>query len=66
VEKLGEGTFSEVFKWRCEDKGTQVAVKCMKDMYESMDEVSAPHDVIWYTDRTHPLQALKRVARWVR
>jgi serine/threonine protein kinase len=41
VEKLGEGTFSEVFKWRCEDRGTQVAVKCMKDMYQTMDEVSA-------------------------
>ena len=39
VEKLGEGTFSEVFKWKCRDKGTIVAVKCMKDTYETIEEV---------------------------
>lgn len=41
VAKKGEGTFSEVLKAQCVRTGKYVAIKCMKNKFESMDQVRA-------------------------
>jgi serine/threonine protein kinase len=38
VAKKGEGTFSEVLKAQCIKNGKQVAIKCMKNHFDSLDQ----------------------------
>lgn len=40
VAKKGEGTFSEVLKAQNVKNGTYHAIKCMKNRFESIDQVS--------------------------
>jgi renal tumor antigen len=37
ISKKGEGTFSEVFKAQSIKTGKQVAIKCMKNHFESIE-----------------------------
>lgn len=39
VSKKGEGTFSEVLKAQCIKDGKYVAIKCMKNKFDSLDQV---------------------------
>jgi serine/threonine protein kinase len=39
VSKKGEGTFSEVLKAQCIKNGKYVAIKCMKNKFDSLDQV---------------------------
>jgi hypothetical protein len=39
VAKKGEGTFSEVLKAQCVKNGKYVAIKCMKNHFDSLDQV---------------------------
>lgn len=41
VAKKGEGTFSEVLKAQCIKNGKYVAIKCMKNHFDSLDQVSS-------------------------
>ena len=38
VAKKGEGTFSEVLKAQCIKNGKYVAIKCMKNHFDSLDQ----------------------------
>ncbi len=40
IKKLGEGTFSEVFKAQDKKTGTMVAMKCMKSSFSSKEQVN--------------------------
>lgn len=40
VAKKGEGTFSEVLKAQCIKNGKYVAIKCMKNHFDSLDQVN--------------------------
>ena len=40
IKKLGEGTFSEVFKAQSLKTGTFVAIKCMKNSFNSIELLS--------------------------
>ena len=51
VKKLGEGTFSEVFKAQNLVSGTYVAIKCLKNTFASIDQVNNLREI----------QALKRL-----
>ena len=60
VAKKGEGTFSEVLKAQCIKNGKYVAIKCMKNHFDSLDQArhNGPH-----VDRPpRPLRALRRRA----
>ena len=39
MSKKGEGTFSEVLKAQCIKNGKYVAIKCMKNHFDSLDQV---------------------------
>ncbi len=39
IAKKGEGTFSEVLKAQCIKNGKYVAIKCMKNHFDSIDQV---------------------------
>lgn len=39
MSKKGEGTFSEVLKAQCIKDGKYVAIKCMKNKFDSLDQV---------------------------
>ncbi len=41
VAKKGEGTFSEVLKAQCIKNSKYVAIKCMKNHFDSLEQVSA-------------------------
>jgi len=44
IGKKGEGTFSEVLKAQCIKNGKYVAIKCMKNHFDSLEQVlSLPH-----------------------
>ena len=45
IKKLGEGTFSEVFKAQIIKTGEFVAVKCMKKKYTSIETVKSLREV---------------------
>ena len=45
VKKLGEGTFSEVFKAQVIKSGEFVAVKCMKKKYTNIETVNSLREV---------------------
>ena len=45
IKKLGEGTFSEVFKAQVIKTGEFVAVKCMKKKYTSIETVNSLREV---------------------
>lgn len=38
VAKKGEGTFSEVLKAQCIKNGKYVAIKCMKNHFDSLEQ----------------------------
>jgi len=40
IRKLGEGTFSEVLKAQSLRNGQNVAIKCMKSHFDSIDQVN--------------------------
>ena len=40
ISKKGEGTFSEVLKAQSIKTGKYVAIKCMKNHFESIEQVS--------------------------
>jgi renal tumor antigen len=39
IKKLGEGTFSEVFKAQSIKTGAYVAIKCLKNPYSNSEQV---------------------------
>ena len=45
IKKLGEGTFSEVFKAQVVKTGEFVAVKCMKKKYTNIETVNSLREV---------------------
>ena len=45
IKKLGEGTFSEVFKAQVVKTGDFVAVKCMKKKYNNIETVNSLREV---------------------
>ena len=45
IKKLGEGTFSEVFKAQIIKTGEFVAVKCMKKKYTNMEEINSLREI---------------------
>jgi renal tumor antigen len=45
IKKLGEGTFSEVFKAQVVKTGEFVAVKCMKQKYTNIETVNSLREV---------------------
>ena len=51
IKKLGEGTFSEVFKAQHLKTGNYVAIKCLKSSFSSLEQVNNLREV----------QALKRL-----
>ncbi|KAI8472101.1 MAG: kinase-like domain-containing protein, partial [Monoraphidium minutum] len=52
VAKKGEGTFSEVLKAQCVRSGRYVAIKCMKNKFDSLDQVNSLREI----------QALRRLS----
>ncbi len=42
IGKKGEGTFSEVLKAQCIKNGKYVAIKCMKNHFDSLEQVLPP------------------------
>ena len=45
IKKLGEGTFSEVFKAQVIKTGELVAVKCMKKKYSNIESINSLPEV---------------------
>jgi renal tumor antigen len=45
IKKLGEGTFSEVFKAQIVKTGEFVAVKCMKKKYTKIETINSLPEV---------------------
>ena len=45
IKKLGEGTFSEVFKAQTIKTGEFVAIKCMKEKYSNIETVNSLREV---------------------
>ena len=45
ISKLGEGTFSEVFKAKIIKTGELVAVKCMKKTYNNNEAVNSLREI---------------------
>ena len=45
IKKLGEGTFSEVFKAQIIKTGEFVAVKCMKKKYTNMEKINSLREI---------------------
>ena len=52
VAKKGEGTFSEVLKAQCIKNGKYYAIKCMKNHFDSLDQVNNLREI----------QALRRLS----
>ena len=52
MAKKGEGTFSEVLKAQCIKNGKYVAIKCMKNHFDSLDQVNNLREI----------QALRRLS----
>ncbi|CAJ1336797.1 unnamed protein product, partial [Effrenium voratum] len=52
LSKKGEGTFSEVLKAQSIKSGKHVAIKCMKNTFDSIDQVNNLREI----------QALRRLA----
>jgi serine/threonine protein kinase len=45
VAKKGEGTFSEVLKAQCIKNGKYVAIKCMKNHFDSLGQVGGSYGI---------------------
>ena len=45
IKKLGEGTFSEVFKAQIIKTGELVAVKCMKNKYTNIESINSLREI---------------------
>ena len=55
ISKKGEGTFSEVLKAQSIKTGKYVAIKCMKNHFESIEQVSLFKTIIEVsTEKTTP------------
>ena len=55
ISKKGEGTFSEVLKAQSIKTGKYVAIKCMKNHFESIEQVSLLKPMIEIeTEKTPP------------
>jgi len=55
ISKKGEGTFSEVLKAQSIKTGKYVAIKCMKNHFESIEQVSLFKTIIeMNTEKTTP------------
>ena len=55
ISKKGEGTFSEVLKAQSIKTGKYVAIKCMKNHFESIEQVSLFKPIIEIdTEKTPP------------
>jgi len=52
ISKIGEGTFSEVFKAQSIKTGQFVAIKCMKSHFDSLERVNDLREI----------QALRRLS----
>jgi len=52
IGKKGEGTFSEVLKAQCIKNGKYVAIKCMKNHFDSLEQVNNLREI----------QALRRLS----
>jgi serine/threonine protein kinase len=61
VSKKGEGTFSEVLKAQCIKDGKYVAIKCMKNKFDSLDQVRLEQET-WGRVGTDVPAAIQRVA----
>ena len=59
IGKKGEGTFSEVLKAQCIKNGKYVAIKCMKNHFDSLEQVLPPRAPSVLAQR----QPLRRVTR---
>ncbi len=59
IKKLGEGTFSEVFKAQSIKTGAYVAIKCLKNPYSNSDQVS--YNLNIKVNNLREIQALKRL-----
>ena len=55
IGKKGEGTFSEVLKAQCIKNGKYVAIKCMKNHFDSFEQVPPPRAQSVSAQR-HPLR----------
>ena len=53
VAKKGEGTFSEVLKAQCIKNGKYVAIKCMKNHFDSLEVRGA----VWGKPEEHRCDA---------
>lgn len=45
IQKLGEGTFSQVFKAQSTKTGEYVAVKCMKQKYNNIEAINSLSEI---------------------
>ena len=45
IKKLGEGTFSEVFKAQIIKTGELVAIKCMKNKYTNIESINSLREI---------------------
>jgi serine/threonine protein kinase len=52
VSKKGEGTFSEVLKAQSIKTGKYVAIKCMKNHFDTIDQVTPPTQYTQITKHT--------------
>lgn len=54
VAKKGEGTFSEVLKAQNVKDGKYHAIKCMKNRFDTIDQVNSPLTVPSYLESNLP------------
>ena len=60
IGKKGEGTFSEVLKAQCIKNGKYVAIKCMKNHFDSLEQVLPPCAPSVLAQRQPPRRVTRR------